>query len=147
MKNKILTVLITVMVMVWFTGCNTSLSYTYKVSTGDNVKIELDTTDGYSITSKVPFEISKDGDVLSNGTFIDSKQYDSYVNVINSDENAKLLDESSNDNIKYVFWNYNDTEYNYVILIQESKTGIVLGNTVSEECAKEVFKRLKITLE
>ena len=43
-------------------------------------------------------------------------------------------------------WNYNNSEYNYAILIKNSQTGVLLGNTVSEESAKEVFNRLQISL-
>jgi hypothetical protein len=57
------------------------------------------------------------------------------------------LDKGNGDGIKYVFWNYDDKEYNYVILIKGSETGIILGNNVSRETAEEVFSRLKFDLE
>lgn len=57
------------------------------------------------------------------------------------------MDKGKEDGKKYVFWNYDDKEYNYVILIEGSDTGILLGNSASKESAKEVFKRLEITLE
>lgn len=41
----------------------------------------------------------------------------------------------------------NNSEYNYAILVGDSNTGVLIGNIVSEESAKEVFKRLEITLE
>lgn len=151
MKNKFLTTIVVIMAILGLAGCSskfqTLFSYTYKVDTGDNVKIELDTSDGYSITSSVPFEISQNKEVLSVGTFIYGEYYDAYVKEVKANEDVKIITEASKNNIKYVFYNYNDKEYNYVILITDSKTGLLLENTTSEECAQEVFERLKITLQ
>ena len=147
MKKRILVVIMVVGAALGLTGCNTSFAYTYNVDTGDAVRIELNTTDGYSISSETPFEISKDGEVLSTGTFIYEEYYDAYVEAAETDENAEILDKGNENGIKYVFWNYDDEEYNYVILIKGSDTGILLGNNISEESAKEVFERLEITLE
>ena len=58
-----------------------------------------------------------------------------------------MLDSGKKDGNDYFFWCYNDTEWNYVIKINGSNTGIVLGNNVSEESAKECFNRLTITVE
>lgn len=37
------------------TGCVSTKSYTFDVETGDKIEIELDTSDGYDITSNLPF--------------------------------------------------------------------------------------------
>jgi nitrogen regulatory protein PII-like uncharacterized protein len=69
-----------------------------------------------------------------------------YAGAVEEDENASLLENGSTDTIEYFMWNYNNSEYNYAILIKNSQTGVLLGNTVSEESAKEVFNRLQISL-
>lgn len=46
-----------VVVMLFVTGCGnskTTVSYTYKVETGDNITISLTTNDGYELTSDIP---------------------------------------------------------------------------------------------
>ncbi len=136
-----------VAIMLLATGCGnstTKISYTYTVETGDNIKISLTTNDGYSLTSDVPFVISKDDEELSQGTFISADYYDQYIESVKSDDNAKIIDEGENDNFSYVMWNYNDSEYDYVILVNGTNTGVLLGNNVSEESAKECFERLEI---
>ena len=46
-----------VVVMLFVTGCGnskTTVSYTYKVETGDNITISLTTNDGYDLTPFYP---------------------------------------------------------------------------------------------
>ena len=130
-------------------GCSSSssMSYTFSVDNGDSIKVSLDTSDKYKITSDVPFTISHDGEDLSQGTFIQSDAYEQYTNVVETDEKAVLLDSGTKDGNDYVFWCYDGKEYNYAIKIADSNTGMILGNPVSEEAAKECFNRLTITKE
>ncbi len=104
------------------TGCQTSTSksYTFSVETGDSIKVSLNTADGYDITSELPFVVSCDGNTLSQGTFIVADGFELYKEMINGDESAVILD---------------------------SGTGILLGNNVSEESAKECFERLTFSVE
>lgn len=146
--NKILTcvaALICVVTMV--AGCKTTLAYTFNVDNGDVIKISMDTTDQYKMTSDVPFTISKDGQDLTQGTFIHGEAYEQYVNVVNTDDKAVLLDSGTKDGNEYVFWCYDGKEYNYAIMVSGSNTGVILGNPVSEETAKECFNRMTITKE
>lgn len=147
MKKKLVYMFTILSIMILFVGCGnakTSKTYTFNVETGDSVKVKLDTSDKYNITSEVPFEISQDGDVKSQGTFIFGEVYEQYKDVVDTDENAELLDSGNKDGNEYVFWSYNDSEYNYAILIEGSSTGLILANDVSEESAKECFNRLTI---
>ena len=131
--------------IVSLTGCTTNKSYTYTVETGDKVKITLNTTDGYDLSSDLPFTISKDGNNLSQGTFIQGSYYEQYVNAANTQ--GQIIDKGSNDNIEYVFYSYNNSEYNYVIKIKNSNTALLLGNPNSEEEAKKCFDLLSFNLE
>lgn len=128
-------------------GAHTYITYTYTVDTGDSVTIKFETTDHYAITSDLPFAISKDGEVLSQGTFIMADGYQIYVDTVESDVNAVVIENGSTDTCNYMMWSFNNSEFNYVILIKNSNTGILLGNQVSEESAREVFGRLEISLQ
>ena len=130
------------------TGCSTSnsMSYTFSVDNGDSVKVELDTTDGYKMTSDIPFAISKGEDALSQGIFMQGEVYDQYADVISKDESAEILDSGTKDGNDYIFWCYNGQEYNYAMKIAASNTGMILGNIVSEESARECFDRLTVTV-
>ncbi len=149
MKKMYCRILATLLCVLCLSGCgnvHTYMTYTYNVSTGDSVDIKLDTSDDYQLTSDLPFEISKDGQLLTSGSFINADGYQMYAGAVEEDENASLLENGSTDTIEYFMWNYNNSEYNYAILIKNSQTGVLLGNTVSEESAKEVFNRLQISL-
>ena len=128
-------------------SAKTYVAYTYSVETGDTVKIRLDTSDGYSFSSKLPFEISKDEKLQSQGTFITKDDYNQYALVVEEDEYATILDKGEKDGNTYVFWSYNDSEYNYAIYIEDSNTGVLLGNVISEESAEECFARMEISID
>lgn len=143
--KKVMGILMIGIMIVSLTGCTTNKSYTYTVETGDKVKITLNTTDGYDLSSDLPFTILKKGNNLSQGTFIQGSYYEQYVNAANTQ--GQIIDKGSNDNIEYVFYSYNNSEYNYVIKIKNSNTALLLGNSNSEEEAKKCFDLLSFNLE
>lgn len=149
MKKVLTRVLFVFLAISLLTACNTksSKAYTYTVDNGDKIRVELNTSDNYNISSDVPFVISYNGYTQSHGSFILSEYYQQYVDVVNADEKAELIDFGTKDGNEYIFWCYNRSEYNYAILVNGSNTGIVLGNLVSAESAKECFNRLIISVE
>lgn len=44
-------------------------------------------------------------------------------------------------------WNYNDSEFNYVVKINGTNTGMLIANNISEESAKECFDRLEVKVK
>lgn len=145
MKKIICTLLILCLILT-FAGCTTSLSYTFNVETGDAVKVKLDTTDGYKLTSDVPFEIKLKDESLSSGTFIKGDAYYQYKDVVTNTIDADNIESGKAGEHEYIYWTTGN-EWNYCILLKGGKTGVLLGNNVSEESAKECFKRLAITVE
>lgn len=150
MKMFLKYVIITLSLSLLLTGCTISKSYTFKVETGDKIKVELKTNDKYDIDSNIPFTISKDDEKITQGTLIKVSAYEEYETSINS-STAKIIENETKKELEYIFYSYDNdygtTEYNYIIKIKDSNTGIVLSNTISEESAKEVFNRLTITKE
>lgn len=144
--KKILTVtFFTIASFLLMTGCTTSKSYTYSVDTGDKIEIKLTTTGGYDISKNLPFAISKDEKTLSQGTFLTIDGYNQYISIVNSDNNAQIIESSTKNGLEYTFYSYNDSEYNYVIKVIGSNTGLLIGNNVSEDSARKCFDRLTIT--
>lgn len=142
MKNlkKLILPLIAILIL---TGC-TTLTYTYDVDTGDKIEITLKTNDKYSIDSNVPFTISKDSNTICTGTFITLDSYDAYLKAVQAEEDAKILDQGTKNGVDYLLYSYtvDAKEYNYILKVTDSNTGIVLSNTKSEKEARECFKRL-----
>lgn len=147
MKRKLRLFLLAIVAIFLVTGCTTSKSFTYTVTTGDKIKVELNTTDGYDISSNVPFAISKDGETLSQGTFITLDGYEQYLEAVRSDSNAKIIDNGNKNGATYMFYSYNNSEFNYIIKVNGSQTGILLGNPNSQTEAEEVFNLLTFSEE
>lgn len=148
-KTVSLTALAILLILLIFTltGCTTTMSFTYNVSTGDKIKVQLDTSDGYKISSELPFKISKDDDILSQGTFLTADGYNQYIETISSSNTSKIIDSGTKDGIEYTFYSYNSTEFNYIIKITGSNTGILIGNEKSQASAEECFRRLTFSKE
>lgn len=147
MKKMMICLISLICMAALFVGCTSSMSFTFNVDNGDKIKVELDTTGGYNITSSIPFSISKDKEVLAQGTFIQGEGYEMYYNSAQTDEKATVLDSGTKDGVEYIFWNYDNKEYNYAIMVTGAQTGLIISSQVSEEAARDCFSRLTITNE
>lgn len=127
-------------------GVHTCRTYTFSVETGDRVRLALDTADGYDLSAELPFEISQDGTVLTQGVFIEAAQYESYAAAVAADPDAALIESGERDGNPYLFWRYGMSEYNIALLLDGSRTGVLLGNAVSEASARACFDRLTVAL-
>lgn len=129
-----------------FGDVNTKISYTYTIENGENVKLTLNSTGGYSIIDDSPILITKNDGVISKGKFISGSSLEVY------EEGLALLDEivystkEEKDNITYFYFNYNNTEFDYIIKIKDSDIGFMLTNYISEESAIDVFERLSFEI-
>lgn len=151
MKSKkiiMLFVLVLAIVLI-LTGCEkkSNKSYTFNVETGDQIEIKMNTTEGYNLTSKLPIEFSKDDELISQGAFAQEYAYDEYYKLVKNDSDATIIEEKSNSNIEYFFYEYDDSEYNYIIKIKDSKTCFILGNNKSKKSAQEIFERLEFKVK
>ena len=128
----------------------TSKVVTFALETGDEVKVEFNTTDGYNIIKDVPFEITLNNETQTVGTFITKDMVAEHVKLIASgDPNAEFIETDVKDGTEYTFWSYDNEEYkeyNIVASIKDSNIGILLGNPISEESARECFDRLTISM-
>lgn len=127
-------------------GAETTKSYTFSVDTGDKIEIELTNTDGYDLTSELPFAVSLNGQVLSQGKFVKAEAYDQFGQAVSGDPEAEILDEGTKDGNEFLFWSYGGVEFNYVIRVKDSSTAVLIGNAVSEASAKECFERLSFAV-
>jgi len=143
--KKILSLVLVLGILLVVSGCTTSKSLTYNVETGDKIKVELNTTKGYDIDSDLPWTISKDEENLSKGKFLTLEGYEYYMGFI-EDGSVEVIDSGVKDNIEWILYKTNN-EYNYLIKVSGSNTGILVGNNISLESAKECFERLTFELE
>ncbi len=134
-------------------ACSThsSKSYTFKVETGDKIKIEMDTSGDYSFAQgRRALPCRKKGeDEILQGMFMTKEGYDQYQTLKDSKE-VKILADGEKDGNTYFFYEYEGeagTETNFVLWIKDSSTGMLIGSLAGEKEAKAAFERLTITLE
>ena len=150
MMKRITSLLLIAIMMCALYGCangKMTMSWTYAVDTGEKVTVKVLINDGYSISSQVPFAISQNGQILTQGTFIKGEACEQYREAAKTQDGATFLEEGMIGNHQYFAWSFNDSEWNYCIQLKGGKTGILLGNNVSRDSAKEVFSRLEVAIE
>lgn len=126
-------------------GCSKIDSFDHITGTGDKVTLSLDTSDGYDFVRGKCFVVECDDEEISTGTFISADKYsDSVEDVLNNDD-SKIIKSDANDDFEYIFYN-EGKNYNYLVLIKNSKSGVLIENTISEKSAEECFKHLDFKL-
>ena len=130
---------------------HSSKSYTWKVETGDQVKVELDTTESdYDIKPDGSnFIVSKGDQAILQGCFIYREAYDEYVQAAKTDEAATIIEETDNQLI-YRYDDEDDSEYDCIVYINE-KTCALVGSladaNVTEAIVRDALSRLTFTAE
>lgn len=142
----VIAIIIVVSVILILGKVNNKLSYTYEVNTGDKISLTLNTSGGYSMTSDMPFSITKDDGIISRGTFIEASAYEVYESSMELIDGIVNSDKGEKDGITYLYFNYNNTEFDYIIKINNSNTGVLLSNSISEESAREMFEKLSFNI-
>lgn len=126
-------------------------SLTFSVTTGDQIKVTLNRIDGYKMDSKSPFTVSKDDKDIITGSFVTKEGYDQYYDLVKGldkvDGSAtEIIKEGTKDNNPYIMYKVTSddkTEYDFIIMIADSQTGVLLGCLESEEDAESCFEALK----
>jgi len=137
------------------TACNLGMrsSYTFNVETGDEIKVTLKNVDDYTISQENgTFVVSKDDQKISQGAFITEDAFKKYKTTIEENQDNLISNKESgekNDN-EYIYYETEGSsgmEYNYIVFVNGSSTGVIIGSTVSKEEAQNVFKNLSITYD
>lgn len=149
MKKRLAGLICMVMVAASLVGCeaHTSKSYTFNVDTGDRVKIELDTSDGYDLKQENSnFYVEKDDTTCVTGTFATAETWEYYSDIAYQDEEAEVLEHTDDK----LIWTTESGEYDMVYMLND-KTGVVtmceLSDEFSESDADAVLAKLTFTLD
>lgn len=133
-------------------GCSasTSSTLTFDVSTGDSVAVTLDTTDGYKLVEDDgSFGVERDGETILMGSFLTEDAYDEQAAAIGG-EGVEVVEESESDGNPYVFYEYTeDGTVNelFLVWIDGSDTGILLGGLSGTDASAEAFDALSFGIE
>lgn len=133
-------------------GCSyaNNRNFTFSIENGDAIKVSIDTKDGYGLSQKGgSFIVSKDDNTISQGVFLADNVYNQYKKLIventnNDVENVEKGTYNDNDYIYYETEGKSGREYNYIVKVKYTNTGVLIGSTVSKDEAQNAFKKLKI---
>lgn len=137
-------------------GCTNSKkltqSYTFEVETGDTVKVSLDVSDKSNKSNKYKlkqkdgqFLIKNDKETLSQGIFITKDTYDQYVSLLSSNSDISVLEKDKTKGCSYYLYEYKGeagTGHAYVVWLNDSSTGILIGSLQNKKVAKDIFEKL-----
>lgn len=126
-------------------GCkvHSSRSFDFNVSTGERVKVKLDTSGGgFDLRqSDGQFTVSRKGKKVLVGKFAQSALYDQYADEIKEADGVK--DVSVKDNV--VSWTYEageKHEVNKVYKVSE-KTAAIVASQADKKTAEDAYSRLR----
>ncbi len=148
--KKAKTLLALLLAVVCVAGCSssTSFSYTFKVGTGDEIKVKLDTSDGYSLSQEDGQFYIKDGEeTLVTGIFTTEEYWDYYTESIPVVEGAEVIKEDElcggNDGLVYTY----EEETNAILHVKDSNTYVMLASVADTDVALDVMENLEFTKE
>jgi len=136
------------MTVVCLTGCTSYMSYTFKVSTGDEIKVKLDVSEGYELTQKDgQFYVEEDGERLVTGIFTTEEYWDYYTENIPVADGCEIIKEDDlcggNDGLVYTV----EEETNAILHVDGSDTYVMLGSIADSDDVIDVIESLIITVE
>lgn len=125
-------------------GIETSKTYTFEVTTGDKISVKLKTGNGYQLDQdNGQFSVSKDDETILNGMFLHAEAYSTYEeNIAATAERYEVIDNG----LFYQYAGEVGTENDFLIMIPNSNTAVILGSLSDESDAKAAFERLTFEL-
>lgn len=145
-KTKALLALLLTVVCMAGCSASTHMSYTFNVSTGDAIKVKLDTSEGYSLSqADGQFYIKEDDELLVTGIFTTEEYWDYYTESISLVEGAEVIKEDGlcgdNDGLVYTY----EEETNAILHVEDSDTYVMLGSIADSDVVLEIIDSLEIT--
>lgn len=127
------------------------MSYTFDITTGDKITVELDASDGYVLKQgDGMFTVCDNAqtDVLQ-GFFVTKEMYDAYLSSVNEIE-LPVINVAQKNGCTYTQYQLiteTHTENNFICWIDGSNTGFVVASAESQETAEKAFDLLNFSYE
>ena len=130
-----------------FVACSShsSESLTFNVETGDQIKVSLDTTNGYKLSQNDgTITVEKDGETILQGVFVTPEQFSEYDSSINSTFGVDILEHKSEAPLFYLYQveGESGTETDFLAQIDGAQAGVIFGSLSSLEDAKAAYNAL-----
>ncbi|MCH5298732.1 MAG: hypothetical protein J1E96_03110 [Ruminococcus sp.] len=152
-KKTISAVLLALLFALMLTSCTThsTMSFTFNVETGDCIKVDLDTSNGLTLSQENgEFHVKNGDQKILDGIFTTKENYDSYMGLKDTDAMNVIEEGKTGNNNDYLFYECESdlgTEYDFIVWVEGSNTGVLVGSLTDQETAKNAFDSLTISLE
>ena len=129
-------------------GCETSKSYTFTVSTGDDIEVKLDTTNGLDLKQEDgTFAVTdKDGNYILQSAWYQAEIFDQYKEQLADAEGTENI-EMTDDMIVWDFVSEGSPAEHDRICRLSDKTAVLIGSQADKDTADAAFDALTLTIE
>lgn len=144
---------VTVLCVCMLCACSGSLSasLTFAVGTGDNIKVTLDISDGLGLSqTENGFAVTKEEENILQALFVEEAVYQQYMDVVKEQEGVTINRQGSENGITVVSYSYNGAagmENNYIVWIEGTDTGMIIGSLADLQTADAAFRSLSFSKE
>lgn len=150
MKKIICLLCVIIFSMFIIVGCNktSSKSYTFNVSTGEKVEIQLDTSSGYNIKQNegVFYILNNKDEQVLEGKFLKQEGFDLYKKAISEPAEGLEVIENTDKNLMWLYSEGDSSQINQVIKIS-NKTNIITTSNKNKEENKKIMKLIKFEVK
>ena len=109
------------------TACRTQMSLTYQIDNGEQIKVELNSSDGHKLSQEEGLPaVKKDGETVLLCQFLPEEDPAFYF---------------------YCYTGGGADEYLFLLRIPGAETGVLCGGTVSKEAAEDAYRHLTFSKE
>lgn len=120
-------------------GCTVSMTkaYTFKVETGDDIKVTLDMSDGLDLKQDDgEYTVTKDGKNVLNGVFVTPEMRSSYIDAVKAEPSAQIISDTD----ECFSWKVDGAsgkEYNRIVSINGADTYALIGSLINDQASEE----------
>ena len=141
-KKLFFMVALTMMICILATGCSSSKSYTFNITNGEQIKVSMDTSNGYKLKqSDGSFIVKMKKEDVIQGVFILPAQKDQYIENVKSNSDAKILQ----DDPHCFYWTINGTagtEYNRIVTFDDAEACVLLASLTDKTLVDTTYQLL-----
>lgn len=134
-------------------GCSTSstMSLTFAVETGDNIKVTLDTSKGLRLSqADGGYAVAEEGETVLQAFFVEQAVYEQYMDAVMTQEGVTVRRQESENGITFLAYSFDGAagmENNFIIWIDGTATGMVAASLADSETADRAFQSLSFSKE
>ena len=96
------------------------------------------------------FRVTEDDETILQGIFVDEDTYDLYMEIVKYADGVEVVEDDSANGLTWVLYEFDGNagmESNYIVWIDGSDTGIIMGSLEGTRAAKKAFNSLTFTVD